>query len=850
MHHELTVWSRGIIMDKEARDVSTCIAAAARKLGYYAENVSDYVDDPDRTNCLVRRYARFADEPILDRFVYENPHPNWVVLIEETIIKAVNFFHRTYPAKGVLVINSARDPQYLLKFLPENMLAKLDKLVVVDGIGLAEQRGSSPWMFVRDLSELAFDRMSTEGAVERLAIGRGIAAPMIGALVAATGVLPVDAVAEVVADRDAMLRGAEKHTVIQYAEVILMSVRGTHIPEHLRLPIAGVTPPPTEKDGQRLFPTGNFRFYRPVYRDKTPPCNHACPTGEQIQKYLDHVKHDRYLDGYLTILEDNPMPSVTGRVCYHPCETACNRAEHDEPIGIRGVERFLGDYGLKLADNPVKGGLPPLNGKTIAIVGSGPGGLGCAYHLRRKGYASVIFEALEAPGGMLRAGIPAWHLPEEILDAEIAKLLDLGGIEIRCGVRVGDPGSGLGWDDLHRYDAAFLALGQDVGRRLDIPGSQARGVTGALEFLREAGLGRPVRTGRKVLVIGGGNTASDAARSAIRIGGGAATIVSLESEQELLIQPEDLVQARDEGVTFAPNRSCVEILTDDGHVTGAVLAEASLVRDATGTVRPQLVPGTEYRVDCDAVLVAIGQVQHLDWVPGHLADRGLLAGADEFGRLEANIFTGGDVMRGPSMVVDALGDGKRAARDIDRRAVRRAAAPRRPGRGHAVLQAQHRLFPARAAHRGPADPRAGAPGEPGHRGHPGLQPGAGPGRGGPLHVLRRLQRLRQLLHRVPRRQRDARYAGERALLHPHPLLQGLPGLRAGMPHRLPGAGAGARLRRARRRGADGDRVRSLRRRARRAGAVHPPAHRGRDRRVRRRPYQPTINSAERAGCYA
>jgi Pyruvate/2-oxoacid:ferredoxin oxidoreductase gamma subunit len=208
-------------MDKEARDVSTCIATAARKLGYYAENVSDYVDDPDRTNCLVRRYARFADEPILDRFVYENPHPDWVVLIEETIIKAVNFFHRTHPAQGVLVINSARDPQYLLKFLPETMLAKLDKLVVVDATGLAEQRGSSPWMFVRDLSELAFDRMSTEGAVERLAIGRGIAAPMIGALVAATGELPVDAVAEVVADRDAMLRGAEKHTVVQYAEVIL-----------------------------------------------------------------------------------------------------------------------------------------------------------------------------------------------------------------------------------------------------------------------------------------------------------------------------------------------------------------------------------------------------------------------------------------------------------------------------------------------------------------------------------------------------------------------------------------------------------------------------------------------------
>ena len=197
-----------------------------------------------------------------------------------------------------------------------------------------------------------------------------------------------------------------------------MSVRGTHVPEHLRLPIACVTPPPTEKEGQRLFPTGNFRFFRPVYKDKTPPCNHACPTGEQIQKYLDYVKHDRYLDGYLTILQDNPMPSVTGRVCYHPCETACNRAEHDEPIGIRGVERFLGDFGLNLAENPIKKELPPLNGKTVAIAGSGPGGLACAYHLRRKGYASVIFEALAKPGGMLRAGIPAWHLPEDILDAK------------------------------------------------------------------------------------------------------------------------------------------------------------------------------------------------------------------------------------------------------------------------------------------------------------------------------------------------------------------------------------------------------------------------------------------------
>jgi NADPH-dependent glutamate synthase beta subunit-like oxidoreductase len=220
----------------------------------------------------------------------------------------------------------------------------------------------------------------------------------------------------------------------------------------------------------------------------------------------------------------------------------------------------------------------------------------------------VIFEALGKPGGMLRAGIPAWHLPEEILDAEIAKILGLGGIEIRCGTRV---------EDLvplqARYDAVFLAPGQDVGRRHDADGAQARGVIGALEFLREAGLGRPVTIGRDVLVIGGGNTASDAARSAIRLGQGQATIVSLEGETELLIQPEDLDHAREEGVGFRPNTALVRVHSDaDGNVSGAVLARARLMRDGNGVVRGEVESGTEQTVACDTILVAIGQDQLLD----------------------------------------------------------------------------------------------------------------------------------------------------------------------------------------------------------------------------------------------
>jgi NADPH-dependent glutamate synthase beta subunit-like oxidoreductase len=442
-----------------------------------------------------------------------------------------------------------------------------------------------------------------------------------------------------------------------------MSVKGTKIPANLRLPLAGVTPAPTEQAGQELFPTGNFRFFRPVYRDKTPPCNHACPTGEKIQRYLDYVKHERFFDGYMTIIEDNPMPAVTGRVCYHPCEGACNRKDHDEPIGIRNVERFLGDFGLELAENPIKDTVPPVNGKRVAVVGSGPGGLACAYHARRLGYRVTVFEALSKAGGMMRGGIPHWHLPEDVLNKEVAKIEDLGDIEIKYDTRVGED---VSWDDLKDFDAAFISVGQDVGRKLPIEGNDLRGVVGGLEFLREAGFNRPVKVGKKVLVIGGGNTASDTARSALRLGAEEVTIVSLEAPDELLIVPEDLEQAKEEGVQFKTNTACARILGNDGVVSGAVLCKAHLEKDEGGNVAPQMEDGTEYEVDCDTVMIAIGQVQHLDWVPENLRDERGLIRTDPYGRIDGNIFGGGDIIRGPAMVVDALGDGKRAANNIDK----------------------------------------------------------------------------------------------------------------------------------------------------------------------------------------
>ena len=357
---------------------------------------------------------------------------------------------------------------------------------------------------------------------------------------------------------------------------------------------------------------------------------------------------------------------------------------------------------------------------------------------------------------------------------------------------------------------------------------------GALEFLREAGLGRPVKVGRQVLVIGGGNTASDAARSAIRLGGGEAIIASLESAGELLIVPEDLEQARDEGVAFAPNTSLVKVLSADGQVTGAVVCDARLGKDAQGGVRPELVPGTEREITCDTILIAIGQVQQLEWLPDHLSDRGVIT-ADQHGRVEGNVFVGGDVMRGPSMVVDALGDGKRAARDIDRVLTAQALEPEpepevMPYEG--LNAAYFRHAPRIEAPLTPAGERRRSQKVEVTLAYSSEQAVAESDRCMSCGVCNGCDNCYIVCPDVSV-MRDTRENG--ALHDPHHLLQGVPRLRAGVPDRLPGEGPGNGLRRPGRRHPDGDGLRTLRRGTRRAVGVHPPADRGNHRRVRRCP---------------
>jgi len=446
-----------------------------------------------------------------------------------------------------------------------------------------------------------------------------------------------------------------------------MSTQGTYIPDWLKVPFGGITPGPTQEKGQDLFPTGNWRAIRPVYHDKLPPCNNACGTNEKIQGYLDLVKRGKYLDAYALIKEDMPFPSITGRVCYHPCEQACNRGQYDDAISIRAVERFLGDLGLALPRDVVNAGPP--NGRHVAVVGSGPAGHSAAYQLARLGYAVTVFERSPKAGGLNRGGIPDWVLPQDILDKEIDRLGELG-VTIKTNTEVG---TDVSWDSLEQdYDACVLAVGLIRSNTLRADGQDKKGVLYGLPFLRDIGMGTSTATvGARVVVIGGGNTAIDCAREAFRQGAQEVTMITIEgSADEMPCVPEDLKDMLDEGVELVHGLAVTAILGGDGvealqlhpaRFEGAINASPIAVDTS---VAPE-------RFAADTVIIAIGQRAALEWLPDRFKTPRNTIATDEFGRLgDTNFFAAGDVVQlgkgQPLMVVNAVGDGKRTAFHLHR----------------------------------------------------------------------------------------------------------------------------------------------------------------------------------------
>ena len=336
--------------------------------------------------------------------------------------------------------------------------------------------------------------------------------------------------------------------------------------------------------------TGSWRTERPVYVDRLPPCNDACPAGENIQQWLYQAEDGSYESAWREIMRVNPFPAVMGRACFHPCQTACNRAAVDEEVGINSVERFLGDRALAEGWLPDRPAAP--TGHRVLVVGSGPGGLTAAYHLRLLGHEVTVYESSPLPGGMMRYGIPAYRLPRDVVAAEIDRIVAIG-VGIECERTVDDLEATL---KAGRFDAAFLAVGAQRGRHADIPAGDSARILDAVSLLRGAD-DNTATLGRRVTVYGGGDTAMDAARTARRLGAEEAIVVYRRTKDRMPADAEEVADAADEGVRF---KWLSTIAGDDE----GVLTIERMELDDSGFPRPT---GQFEELRSDALVLALGQ---------------------------------------------------------------------------------------------------------------------------------------------------------------------------------------------------------------------------------------------------
>ncbi len=407
-----------------------------------------------------------------------------------------------------------------------------------------------------------------------------------------------------------------------------------------------------------------------IDKQERPPCREACPIGQEAAGYVALIGQGRFAEAAELIRMRNPLPVVCGRVCYHPCEAECNRGFVDEPVAIQHLKRFALDWQEKHS-----GGIPAPPPPTerrpekVAIVGSGPAGLACAHDLATRGYRPTVFERDVVLGGMLALGIPRYRLPRERLLQDIDFIRRMG-VEFRTGVEVGRDVT-IGQLRKEGYKAFFVAAGAHVGVPLDVPGERLAGVMQGVEFLRRHALGIPPAVGRNVAVVGGGNTAVDAARTVLREGAEPVTILYRRTRAEMPAVEHEIADAEAEGVRFAYLKAPLEVLGEDGRVSGLRCVEMELGEpDASGRRRPVPVPGSEHTLSFDTVLVAIGQSPDLSLLGGEgqkLDRRGTLeANGETFATSVPGVFGGGDVVFGPATVIAAMGAGKRAAEAIDK----------------------------------------------------------------------------------------------------------------------------------------------------------------------------------------
>jgi 2-oxoacid:acceptor oxidoreductase delta subunit (pyruvate/2-ketoisovalerate family) len=397
--------------------------------------------------------------------------------------------------------------------------------------------------------------------------------------------------------------------------------------------------------------TGSWRTERPAYVDLMPPCNHACPAGENIQQWLYHAEDGSYESAWRQIMLDNPLPAIMGRVCYRPCETACNRAQVDAAVGINSVERFLGDEAIR------QGWTVPVTaaetGKRVLIVGAGPAGLSAAYHLRLLGHQVTVRDSAVWAGGMMRFGIPAYRLPRDILDAEVGRILAMG-VTWEGGRQVTDIEASMADGG---FDAAFLAVGAQKGKRAYIPAGDSARILDAVTLLHSMeGAERP-SLGRRVAVYGGGNTAMDAARTARRLGATDAVVVYRRTREKMPAHDVEVEEATEEGVRMIWLSTIAR--ADEGK-----LVIEKMVLDETGFPQPT---GEFTELDADTVVLALGQdaeLSLLDGVPGVTIENGVVQVGPDLMTGRPGLFAGGDMVPAERTVTVAIGHGKKAAHCI------------------------------------------------------------------------------------------------------------------------------------------------------------------------------------------
>ncbi len=398
--------------------------------------------------------------------------------------------------------------------------------------------------------------------------------------------------------------------------------------------------------------TGSWRTERPVYVDRLPPCNDACPAGENIQRWLYLAEEGSYEAAWREIMRANPFPAVMGRACFHPCQTACNRATVDEAVGINAIERFLGDRALE--EGWLPGPVSAPTGHRVLVVGSGPGGMTAAYHLRLLGHEVVVYESSPLAGGMMRYGIPAYRLPRDVVAAEIDRIVALG-VRVECGHPVDDLGSAL---EDGAFDAAFLAVGAQRGRHADIPAGDSAHILDAVSLLRGAQSDAAPALGRRVAVYGGGDTAMDAARTARRMGAEEAVVVYRRTRERMPANVEEVDDALDEGVRLKWLATVVE---DEG----GVLSIERMELDESGFPRPT---GEFEELRADTLVLALGQEADLSLLrsmPDVGVEGDLVPVGPDLMTGHPGVFAGGDMVPGARTLTDAIGHGKKGALAID-----------------------------------------------------------------------------------------------------------------------------------------------------------------------------------------